>query len=105
MSRLCDVQGNKNVELSKLCSVRNLSHELVLPGKEDKILYQGESQLRLFLTAQGLTLMVGSMYPSLSFLYQIYRTNKERRKKKNGAIARQLIFAKEKKYVYRTMFM
>lgn len=105
MSRLCAIQGNKNVELSKPCSVRNLSHELVLPGKEDKILSQGESQLRLVLTAQGLTLMVGSMYPSLSFLYLNYCTNKERRKKKNGAIARQLIFAKEKKYVYGTMFM
>lgn len=49
--------------------------------------------------------MVGSLYPSLSFLYQNYCTNKEGRKKKNGAIARQLILAKEKKYVYRTMFM
>lgn len=45
------------------------------------------------------------MYSSLSFLYKNYCTNKEGRKKKNGAIAGQLILAKEKKYVYRPMFM
>lgn len=51
MSKLCNVQGNENVELSKSHSRwktgRNVSHGLALPERQDKILPPGETKKSL----------------------------------------------------------
>lgn len=63
------------------------------------------TSVRLSQCKDWFILRVGSLDSSLSFPYENYCTNKEGKKKKNEAIAWQLILAKEKKYVYRTMFI